>query len=178
MYKSSLQNCLNKRKDPCKNYLLGSTLLVSNFQNCNLGNTIWTFRYCCASYVNTSFDDYGFYIMGLGANVRMREVASRASRCANFHYDIFSGHIQYLRHTVSIGNRFPWLYINFFQSSWFRCIIIESCIFPWWVSRRTGGCMFLKKGGTDTPFCTMSISAHGFMEALNEGKQPPKRIMF
>ena len=117
MYKSSLQNFLNKRKDPCKNYLLGSTVLVSNFQNCNLGNTIWTFRYCCASYVNTSFDDYGFYIMGLGANVRMREVASRASRCANFHYDIFSGHIQYLGHTVSIGNRFPWLYINFFQSS-------------------------------------------------------------
>ena len=29
-----------------------------------------------------------------------------------------SGHIQ--RHTVSIGNRFPWIYINCFQSPWFH----------------------------------------------------------
>ena len=36
--------------------------------------------------------------------------------------------------------RFPWLYINYFQSLWFCCIIIEFGIFPWWVS------MFLKKG--------------------------------
>ena len=58
------------------------------------------------------------------------------------------GHIQYLRHTVSIGNRLPWFCINFFQSPWFRCIIIESGILPWWVSRGWWwGCMFLKKGG-------------------------------
>ena len=61
-----------------------------------------------------------------------------------------SGHIQYLKHTVSIGNRFPWLYINFFRTPWFRCIIIESGIIPWWVSRGAGGsCMFLKKRGDE-----------------------------
>ena len=37
-------------------------------------------------------------------------------------------------------NRFPWLYINYFQSLSFCCIIIEFGIFPCWVS------MFLKKG--------------------------------
>ena len=60
-----------------------------------------------------------------------------------------SGHNQYLRHTVSIGNGLPWLYINFFQSLWLRCIIIESGIFPSWVSRgvERGDSMFLKKGG-------------------------------
>ena len=52
-----------------------------------------------------------------------------------------------VRHTVSIGNRFPWLYINCFQSPWFRCIIIESDIFPWWMSKGRLGCMFLKKEG-------------------------------
>ena len=41
-----------------------------------------------------------------------------------------------VRHTVSIGNRFPWLYINCFQSPWFQFIIIESGIFRWWVSER------------------------------------------
>ena len=44
-----------------------------------------------------------------------------------------SGHIQYLICTVSIGNRFPWLYINCFQSHWFQCIIRESYIFAWWL---------------------------------------------
>ena len=44
-----------------------------------------------------------------------------------------SGYIQCLRHTVSIGSRFPWRYC--FQSHWFQCIIIESGIFLWWVSR-------------------------------------------
>ena len=55
---------------------------------------------------------------------------------------MISGHIQYLRHTVSIDNRFPWLYINCFQSpwSWLQCIIIESGIFPWWVSRGGVAC--------------------------------------
>ena len=48
--------------------------------------------------------------------------------------------------TVSIGNRFWWLYINRFQSAWFWCIIIKSGIFPWSVSREGGGSMFLKKG--------------------------------
>ena len=54
-----------------------------------------------------------------------------------------------LKPTVSIGNRLPWLYINFFQSLWFRCIIIESGIFPSWVSRgvERGDSMFLKEGG-------------------------------
>ena len=50
-----------------------------------------------------------------------------------------SGHIQYLRHTVSIGYRFAWLYINCFQSPWFQRIMIESGIFPWWVVSRRGG---------------------------------------
>ena len=36
-----------------------------------------------------------------------------------------------------------WLYINCFQSPWFQCIIIESRIFSWWVSR--GESMFLKR---------------------------------
>ena len=38
-------------------------------------------------------------------------------------------------HTVSTGNRFPWLYINCFQSPWFQCNMIKYGIFPWWVSR-------------------------------------------
>ena len=73
-----------------------------------------------------------------------------------------------LRHTVSIGNRFPWLYINCFQSPWFQYIIIESSIFPWWLSKggkgacfkRKGGCQegrWLKKEGAFTPFRTMNI---------------------
>ena len=56
-----------------------------------------------------------FYMMGLDANVTMREVTCSANSHGNCHYDL-SGHIQYLRHTVSIGNRFPWLYINCIQS--------------------------------------------------------------
>ena len=56
-----------------------------------------------------------FYMMGLGANFTMREVTCSANSHGNCHYDL-SGHIQYLRHTVSIGNRFPWLYINCIQS--------------------------------------------------------------
>ena len=44
-----------------------------------------------------------------------------------------------VRHTVSIGNRFLWLYINCFQSPWFWCIIRESIIFPLWLSKREGG---------------------------------------
>ena len=32
-----------------------------------------------------------FYMMGLGANVTMREVASSANSYANCHYDIFQG---------------------------------------------------------------------------------------
>ena len=48
--------------------------------------------------------------------------------------------------TVSIGNRFLWLYFNCFKSSWFHCIIIESGIFLWWVLRGDEVCMFLKKG--------------------------------
>ena len=40
--------------------------------------------------------------------------------------------------TVSIGNRFPWHNINCFQSPWFQCIITESGIFPWWVSKEGG----------------------------------------
>ena len=52
-----------------------------------------------------------------------------------------------LRRTVSIGNRFPWLYINCFQSPWFQCMIIEPGIFPWWVVLRGGGDWIL--GGVD-----------------------------
>ena len=62
----------------------------------------------------------------------------------------------YLRHTVFIGN----------QSAWFWCIIIESGIFLWWVSR--GGGLHVsedrrisrredekRKRETGTPFHTM-----------------------
>ena len=58
-----------------------------------------------------------------------------------------------------------------FQSLWFCCIIIESVIFPWWVSRGTGrrwGCMFLKKGGmkkergVGTLFRTMHLCYESF----------------
>ena len=68
-------------------------------------------------------------------------------------------------HTVSTGSRFPWLYINCFQSPWFQCIMIKYGIFPWWVSR--GGVHVFEKrrgmkkeriggGGADTPFRTMN----------------------
>ena len=39
----------------------------------------------------------------------------------------------------SFHSCFPWLYVNCFQSPWFQCIVIESSIFPWWVSREGGG---------------------------------------
>ena len=39
----------------------------------------------------------------------------------------------------------PWLYINCFQSPKFQCIIIESSIFPWWVSRGGGGGLHVSK---------------------------------
>ena len=78
----------------------------------------------------------------------------------------------------SFHSCFPWLYVNCFQSPWFQCIVIESSIFPWWVSRegggRGGGCMFLKKGGmkkerwTETPFRTMSLRSVFIWEALRD----------
>ena len=108
--------------------------------------------------------------MRLGANFTMREVASSANSYADCHYDILylSRHIQYLRQTVSICNRFPWFYLNCFQFPWFCCIIIVSGILiAMGVKRRERGggrCMFLKKGrikkerlgaDTDTHFHTM-----------------------
>ena len=70
---------------------------------------------------------------------------------------IISGHIQYLRHTVPIGNRFPWL-----------CIVSVSlipvshhriCDFPVIVVKRRGrgegGLHVSKERGSDTPFRTM-----------------------
>ena len=53
-----------------------------------------------------------------------------------------SGHIQYLRYTVSIGNRFPWLYINCFESPWLECIPMYHhwiCYFPLMGMKRGGG---------------------------------------
>ena len=68
----------------------------------------------------------------------------------------------YLRHTVFIGN----------QSAWFWCIIIESGIFLWWVSR--GGGLHVsedrrisrredekRKRETGTPFHTMGAGGGG-----------------
>ena len=52
-----------------------------------------------------------FYMMGLGANFTMREVASSANSCANCHYDIYQDTFS-TSDTVSIGTRFPWLYIK------------------------------------------------------------------
>ena len=84
-----------------------------------------------------------FYMIGLGANFTMWEVAPSANSCAVLTQSLYlSGHIQYLRHTVPIRNRFPWLYINCFQSPWFQYIIIESGISPWWVVSRQGGVGF------------------------------------
>ena len=81
-----------------------------------------------------------FYMIGLGANFTMWEVAPSANSCAVLTQSLYlSGHIQYLRHTVPIRNRFPWLYINCFQSPWFQYIIMESGISPWWVVSREGG---------------------------------------
>ena len=90
-----------------------------------------------------------FYMIELGIKFTMREdtTDNSANSYVDCHYDIYQDTFSsYLRHTVSIGNRFPWLYINYFQSPWFWCIIIESGIFLWWVSRGGRGCMFLKKG--------------------------------
>ena len=75
-----------------------------------------------------------FYIMGLGANFTTREVASSANSCANCHYDIYEDTC-----STFTGNRFPWLYINCFQSHWFQCIMIESGIFLRWLVSRGGG---------------------------------------
>ena len=88
-----------------------------------------------------------FYMKGLGDNFTMKEVVSSANSCANCHYDIYQDTFS----TWDTQYKFPWLYINYSQSPWFQCIIIESGIFPWWVvSRgggggRWGGCLFLKK---------------------------------
>ena len=72
----------------------------------------------------------------------------------NCHY----GHIQYVRHTVSVG-KLSGLYINCFQFPWFRCIRIW--YFPVMDVKRGVAC-FQRKGGwkkkeeADTPFCTIS----------------------
>ena len=59
---------------------------------------------------------------------------------------MISGHIQYLRHTVSIGNRFPWHYIVFSlrDSSVSSYNLVFSCD---GCQEGGRGCMFLKKGG-------------------------------
>ena len=54
-----------------------------------------------------------FYMMEHGANFTIRE---HPVPTAMLIVTMISGPIQYLRYTVSIGNRFPWLYINCFQS--------------------------------------------------------------
>ena len=66
-------------------------------------------------------------------------------------------------HTVSIGNRFPWLYINFFSlpdsdaSSQDLVFSRNGCQGGFHLSKERGD---IKKGdekrkGVDTPFCTM-----------------------
>ena len=118
-----------------------------------------------------------FYMIELGIKFTMREdtTDNSANSYADCHYDIYQDTFSsYLRHTVSIGNRFPWLYINYFQSPWFWCIIKESGIFLWWVSRGGRGCMFLKKG---------EISRRGnekrkgrvFQIVVRDGRNPPQR---
>ena len=86
---------------------------------------------------------------GTWCQLHHEEVASSANSYPKCHYDIYPGHIEYLRHTVFIGNRFLWLYINFCLPPWFWCIIKESANFLWWVSRggEEGSCMFLQIGG-------------------------------
>ena len=65
--------------------------------------------------------------------LHLRDVACSANSYANCYFDIYQD--TYLRHTVSIGNGFSWLYINCFQFPLIPVYIIESGIFPWWVSR-------------------------------------------
>ena len=60
-----------------------------------------------------------FYMIKLGIKFTMREdtTDNSTNSYADCHYDIYQDTFSsYLRHTVSIGNRFPWLYINYFQS--------------------------------------------------------------
>ena len=51
--------------------------------------------------------------------LHLRDVACSANSYANCYFDIYQD--TYLRHTVSIGNGFSWLYINCFQFPWFQC---------------------------------------------------------
>ena len=80
---------------------------------------------------------------GLGANFTIRKHPVPTTMLI---VTMISGPIQYLRYTVSIGNRFLWLHINYFQSPWFHYIIIESSIFPWWLSKM-GWVLFSKDRG-------------------------------
>ena len=97
-----------------------------------------------------------FYMMEHGANFTIRE---HPVPTAMLIVTMISGPIQYLRYTVSIGNRFPWLYINCFQSPWFHYIIIESRIFPW-LSKKGEFSFFLRKGEYQEgglTFCTIYL---------------------
>ena len=122
---------------------------------------------------------------GTWCQLHHEEVASSANSYPNCHYDIYPGHIEYLRHTVFIGNRFLWLYINFCLPPWFWCIIKESANFLWWVSRgrEEGSCMFLQiggmkneRGGTDTPFRPMGDKQPKICSFLPPGKNPPSHM--
>ena len=91
-----------------------------------------------------------------------------------------------VRHTISIGNRFPWLYINCFQSLWFRCIIIESGISLWWVSK--GGELLVSKerevkkergwGGLIHPSTLCVYKMRGFLWKIKQFSQKPVNIFF
>ena len=68
-----------------------------------------------------------------------------------------SGHIQYLRHIVSVGNWFPWFYISLIPV--YHCRIWHFAV----IGVESLECMFLKiegmekERGVDTPFHTMAI---------------------
>ena len=83
-----------------------------------------------------------FYMIGLWANFTMREVVSSANSFTNCHYD-FRTHS--VRHTVSIDNRFPWLYIVFSLPD--SCVSSYNLVFSFDGCQKGEGACFYRKGG-------------------------------
>ena len=106
-------------------------------------------------------------MIGLGPNFTMRKLhlVPTAVLIVTMTLWYLSQHIQLLK-TVSIGNRFPWLYINCFQSLWFQCIIIKSGIFLWYGASREGVARFTSQSSLQA--FKMYISDMSFFCQLTE----------
>ena len=98
----------------CRCYLLFQSehVVLIYFWIVSLFRSSWE----CAHIQFNLWSDYYMFLYD-GPNFTMREVASSANTYADCHYIYHNTHIQYLRHKVSVGNRFSRPYIIDFSLS-------------------------------------------------------------